>query len=281
MDDELTSVRIQVNDYAHLDAKKSTPISPAGIQPTSAPAIADIKAKAEKAANGAKVHRPAAQQPIVPPQKEAADAAAAVGKVARDAAAKVAADAKAAVEKGKVEADKAAVAAASEAADPLMSEAPKFRPAPSHSFGHSIVSREEKIEYRDQDGNLLDEAAVKALEGKVSFKTRYETRTRLIDGSGNEIGEQEAHEAAADKAPVAPPHPDEEGVDPETKPAAEESIIVEKPAEVKPEGVKEDIKKEEAIQEKIEEMKEAQPASDVEEATVPVAESEAAPAAEL
>lgn len=164
-----------------------------------------------------------------------------------------------------------------------MSEAPKFRPAPSHSFGHSIVSREEKIEYRDQDGNLLDEAAVKALEGKVSFKTRYETRTRLIDGSGNEIGEQEAHEAAVDKAPVAPPHPDEEGVDPETPAAPEKSVAAEAPAEVKPEEVKEDLKKEDAIPEKIQELKEAQPASDVEEATesLLVAESEAAPAAEL
>lgn len=218
----------------------------------------------------------------MPPQKEAADAAAAVGKVARDAAAKVAADAKAAVEKGKVEAEKVAAAATSEAADPLMSEAPKFRPAPSHSFGHSIVSREEKIEYRDQDGNLLDEAAVKALEGKVSFKTRYETRTRLIDGSGSEIGEQEAHEAAADKAPVAPPHPDEEGMDPET-PAAPEASVVEKPAEVKVEDVKEDLAKEAEIPEKIREEKEAKPASDVDEATesVLVAESEAAPAAEL
>lgn len=46
---------------------------------------------------------------------------------------------------------------------------------------------EEKIEYRDEDGNLLDEAQVKELEGKVSFSTRYETRTRLVDASGNEI----------------------------------------------------------------------------------------------
>lgn len=46
---------------------------------------------------------------------------------------------------------------------------------------------EEKIEYRDEDGNLLDEEQVKALEGKVSFSTRYETRTRLVDAAGNEI----------------------------------------------------------------------------------------------
>ncbi|EMC98526.1 glycosyltransferase family 39 protein [Baudoinia panamericana UAMH 10762] len=46
---------------------------------------------------------------------------------------------------------------------------------------------EEKIEYRDENGNLLDEAQVKALEGKVSFSTRYETRTRLVDEMGREI----------------------------------------------------------------------------------------------
>lgn len=46
---------------------------------------------------------------------------------------------------------------------------------------------EEKIEYRDEAGNLLDPAQVQALEGKVSFSTRYETRTRLVDREGNEI----------------------------------------------------------------------------------------------
>lgn len=48
---------------------------------------------------------------------------------------------------------------------------------------------EEKVEYRDEDGNLLDEEQVAALEGKVSFSTRYETRTRMIDQYGNEIDE--------------------------------------------------------------------------------------------
>jgi len=46
---------------------------------------------------------------------------------------------------------------------------------------------EEKIEYRDENGQLLDESQVKELEGKVSFSTRYETRTRLVDPQGNEI----------------------------------------------------------------------------------------------
>ncbi|KAK3063068.1 Dolichyl-phosphate-mannose--protein mannosyltransferase 1, partial [Teratosphaeriaceae sp. CCFEE 6253] len=46
---------------------------------------------------------------------------------------------------------------------------------------------EEKIEYRDENGNLLDEAQVKALEGEVSFSTRYETRTRVVDAQGRDI----------------------------------------------------------------------------------------------
>jgi dolichyl-phosphate-mannose-protein mannosyltransferase len=90
----------------------------------------------------------------------------------------------------------------SNAPPPQMSEMPL---AP----GHSIVSREEKVEYRDQNGNLLDPEEVKKLEGKVSFETRFETRTRIIDADGNEIVDPEA-------VGVAPPHPDVEGVDRET-----------------------------------------------------------------
>lgn len=82
--------------------------------------------------------------------------------------------------------------------------------APPLPASHSIVSREEKVEYRDQDGNLLDPEQVKSLEGKVSFKTRYETRTRMVDAQGNEILME------AEEAGVAPPHPDVEGVDRET-----------------------------------------------------------------
>ncbi|KAL2009160.1 hypothetical protein VTN00DRAFT_7354 [Thermoascus crustaceus] len=51
------------------------------------------------------------------------------------------------------------------------------------------VGQEERIEYRDQDGNLLNEEQVISLqkEGKVSFQTRYETRTRLINAEGREL----------------------------------------------------------------------------------------------
>jgi dolichyl-phosphate-mannose-protein mannosyltransferase len=102
--------------------------------------------------------------------------------------------------------------------------------------GQRIVGREERIEYRDQDGNILNEEQVKALEGKVEFKTRYETRTRVIDENGQEI---------PDPASVAPPHPDVQGVDQSTKqkkaipvpdepiPAAQESVEGQKEKEGK------------------------------------------------
>lgn len=48
---------------------------------------------------------------------------------------------------------------------------------------------EERVEYRDENGRLLDDNEVKALEGKVSFSTRYETRTRILDEAGSELYE--------------------------------------------------------------------------------------------
>lgn len=69
-----------------------------------------------------------------------------------------------------------------------------------------VVSKEEKVEYRDQHGNILNAEQVKELEGKVEFETKYETRTRVVDDQGKEIP----------SAGVAPPHPDVEGVDKET-----------------------------------------------------------------
>jgi len=96
-------------------------------------------------------------------------------------------------------------------ADAGISGAP---PAPDQR----ILSREEKVEYRDQDGNLLDEEQVKELEGKVEFRTRYETRTRVVDGDGNEIPMPEGGwPNDLNEVGVAPPHPDVEGVDPNTK----------------------------------------------------------------
>ena len=97
--------------------------------------------------------------------------------------------------------------AAAPAANPPREEElkPSSEPnvTPQSPAAESILSREEKIEYRDQDGNLLDEKQVSSLEGKVSFSTRYETRTRVIDPNGNEIGE-----GSAGAEGFAPPHPD-------------------------------------------------------------------------
>lgn len=68
-----------------------------------------------------------------------------------------------------------------------VSEAPAFQLEEAPIPGHRILSREQKIEYRDQDGNLLNEEQIKALQGKVSFKTRFETRTRLVNAQGDEL----------------------------------------------------------------------------------------------
>ncbi|RDW63878.1 hypothetical protein BP5796_10380 [Coleophoma crateriformis] len=138
---------------------------------------------------------------------------------------------------------------------PAVSDAPEMSSAPPLPYGHSILSREEKVEYRDQDGNLLDPEQVKSLEGKVSFKTRYETRTRMVDAAGNEI-------QPPDDFPVAPPHPDVEGQEPETvgKP---ESSNAESPAAQK--EVKADESKEQSVLKS--DSGAAKPASEGNEAT--------------
>lgn len=74
---------------------------------------------------------------------------------------------------------------------------------------------EEKVEYRDQDGNLLNEEQVKELQGKVKFETKYETRTRVVDEQGTELSSPDGG-WPANMAGVAPPHPDVQGVDQET-----------------------------------------------------------------
>lgn len=79
-----------------------------------------------------------------------------------------------------------------------------------------------RVEYRDQDGNVLDEALVAALakEGKVSFETRHETRTLLANG----------HEVDMVNGQVAPPHPDVEGQNPETLGKQEQQVVDDGPA---------------------------------------------------
>lgn len=110
----------------------------------------------------------------------------------------------------------------------------------------AVIGREEKIEYRDQDGNLLDDDQVKLLmaEGKVKFETKYETNTRLVDEQGNEI-----------QQPLAPDHPDVEGQNPDTK-GLQEGQANKKPADAQA-----------GSSGKQEKQNEAKPASDASEAT--------------
>ena len=98
-------------------------------------------------------------------------------------------------------------------ADAQQKEVPAAVSGAPLAVNQRLLHTEEKVEYRDQDGNLLNEEQVKALEGKVEFKTRYETRTRVVDADGNEVILPPGAEVpqAQEPASVAPPHPDAEG----------------------------------------------------------------------
>ncbi|CAK7562991.1 MAG: Dolichyl-phosphate-mannose--protein mannosyltransferase 1 [Sporothrix epigloea] len=134
-----------------------------------------------------------------------------------------------------------------------------------------VLSREERIEYRDQDGNILNAEQVEALRGKVDFKTRYETRTRLIDEAGNEIREESA-------VPVAPPHPDVEGVDQSTKQSSFADETLPKSVDASIEGERE---QEQSRAKPASESSEATQSPEAEEAAVaPATEEHEAPAAE-
>ena len=106
---------------------------------------------------------------------------------------------------------------------------------PQPAVEEASVHREERVEYRDQDGNLLNEEEVAALAGKVDFQTRYETRTRMIDADGNEIPDSSAG--------TAPPHPAEH--EPETAADDLENDGREIPATA---SAEDDVKKEKSVQ---------------------------------
>jgi dolichyl-phosphate-mannose-protein mannosyltransferase len=91
----------------------------------------------------------------------------------------------------------------------VKSEEPKIT-----SSATQLRSTKARVEYRDQQGNILDEDVVESLrkEGKVSFETRHETRTRLAQGHLVDMVDGE----------IAPPHPDVEGQNPETLDKPEE-----------------------------------------------------------
>ncbi|KAH8703819.1 protein mannosyltransferase 1 [Talaromyces proteolyticus] len=86
-----------------------------------------------------------------------------------------------------------------------------------------IVSREERVEYRDEAGNILDPEKVAQLkkEGKISMQTKYETQTRILDADAN---------GNFQKAEHAPPHPDVEGQNPETNRNGADNVARNEPA---------------------------------------------------
>jgi dolichyl-phosphate-mannose-protein mannosyltransferase len=147
--------------------------------------------------------------------------------------------------------------------DDMISEQPAVS-APPQGIPQDlpVVSKEERIEYRDENGRVLDDDEVSALAGKVSFKTRYETRTRIVDAQGNEIyeGLVDAH-GAEEEVGVAPPHPDVEGGEPETQSGSEPAEASDAPPTVE---VAEDQQKESSVEQDIHEAK---PASEAQTAT--------------
>lgn len=81
------------------------------------------------------------------------------------------------------------------------------------------------------------------MEGKVSFSTRYETRTRLVDEAGNEIYEGVVE---GDEAGVAGTYA--EGRNPDTQDPVGENEANTVPAQA---GVKEDLRKEKSVEESV------------------------------
>jgi len=145
----------------------------------------------------------------------------------------------------------------------VMSEQAVVSPPPQEAPRDlPVVSKEERIEYRDENGRILNDDEVSALAGKVSFKTRYETRTRIVDGEGHEIyeGLVDSHGDAEENG-VAPPHPDAEGRNPETQEQANAPEASEAPPTVE---VVEDQQKEKSIEQH---QDDAQPASEAQSAT--------------
>ncbi len=120
-------------------------------------------------------------------------------------------------------------------------------PQANQAPDQQILGHEERVEYRDQDGNLLNEEEVASLlaDGKASFSTKYETETKLVDEHGNII---------PDSSAVAPEHPDAEGANPDTKGQSKAS--------------KEPANAEVSVDDSREEdLKKPKPASDASEAT--------------
>lgn len=136
-----------------------------------------------------------------------------------------------------------------------------------------LIKHEERTEYRDEDGNILNEEQIAALGDKVSFSTRYETRTRLVDAAGNVILDEPVIGGGDG---VAPPHPDVEGGNPETAAAGDKAAAagdagsgVGGGAEAQPAtaDAKDDIKKEQSVERDVNRGGEPKPGSEGNQAT--------------
>lgn len=127
---------------------------------------------------------------------------------------------------------------------------------PAESSGEAAVTSAKiqgsmaRVEYRDQNGNVLPEDLVASLraEGKVKFETRYEPNSRM----------ENAHDVPVVDGQLAPPHPDVQGQNPETASGPEDSVPPESPASVA-EGNESSVEQSSSL--------EAKPASEGNEAT--------------
>lgn len=117
----------------------------------------------------------------------------------------------------------------------------------------------EKIKYRDDQGNILNEQQVKELEGKVSFSTKYETKTRLVDELGHEVIQDGALYEEAEESSFAGTiaEAEEPSTDFEGKPSGAPPKV----------NVEADLKKEGKVEAAEQESGKAQPASDASTAT--------------
>jgi dolichyl-phosphate-mannose-protein mannosyltransferase len=140
--------------------------------------------------------------------------------------------------------DPAVAPAVNQEAQPPLGDANATpQPIPEAVNEQQIIGQEHKVEYRDQDGNILDEEQVKSLEGKVEFSTRYETHTRVLDINGKPVSEA----GGSPPEGVAPPHPDVEGNNPETAGIKEDDSAAQKQKPATQSEIQDDVGKEKAV----------------------------------
>lgn len=121
--------------------------------------------------------------------------------------------------------------------------------------GRVILARESAIEYRDEQGNILDPEQVEAMKDQISFETRYETRTRLVDlANGQSVVEDRLVEERSHSEEKSYAGTLAVGENPET--SAVESVVGETPAAA---PVGDDVQKEMSAEAEAERAGDAQP----------------------